>query len=98
MKTTHLLLSSLLLFFIGCTNAQWNKTIKGNGKVSTEIRSVDAYDALSVHGSMNIVLVEGGEGSIKLTAEDNILEYIEVTNTNGKLRIKTKDRFNLRPS
>ena len=98
MKTTHLLLSSLLLFFIGCTNAQWNKTIKGSGKVTTETRSVDAYDALSVHGSMNILLVEGSEESIKLTAEDNILEYIEVTNTNGKLRIKTKDHFNLKPS
>ena len=98
MKTTHPLLSSLLLFFIGCTNAQWNKTIKGSGKVTTETRSVDAYDALSVHGSMNILLVKGSEGSIKLTAEDNILEYIEVTNTNGKLRIKTKDHFNLKPS
>jgi hypothetical protein len=47
---------------------------------------------------MNILLVEGNEGSIKLTAEDNILEHIEVTNTNGKLRIKTKDHFNIRPS
>lgn len=78
-KTTHLLLSSLLLFFIGCTNAQWNNTIKGSGKITTETRSVDAYDALSVHGRMNTLLVEGSEGSIKLTVEDNILEYIEVT-------------------
>jgi hypothetical protein len=98
MKAIYLLLSSLMLFFTACTSVHWNKTIKGSGKVTTEIRSVDAYDALSVHGSMNILLVEGNEGSIKLTAEDNILEHIEVTNTNGKLRIKTKDHFNIRPS
>ena len=98
MKTTHLLLSSLLLFFIGCTNAQWNKTIKGNGKVTTEIRAFDPYDVISVHGSMDVSLVEGSEGSITLKAEENILEYIEVTNNNGKLRIKTKDHVNLRPS
>jgi hypothetical protein len=67
MKTTHLLLSSLVLFFIGCTNAQWNKTIKGSGKATTETRSVDAYDALSVHGSMKILLVAGSEGNIELT-------------------------------
>lgn len=67
MKTTHPLLSSLLLFFIGCTNAQWNKKIKESGKVTTETRSVDVYDALSVHGSMNILLVAGSEGNIKLT-------------------------------
>lgn len=98
MKTTHLLLSSLFLFFICCTNAQWNKTIKGNGKVSTEIRAFDSYDAISVHGSMDVSLVIGSEGSITLKAEENILEYIEVTNNNGKLRIKTKDHVNLRPS
>jgi len=98
MKTTHLLLSSLLLFFIGCTNAQWNKTIKGNGKATTEIRAFDPYDVISVHGSMDVSLVEGSEGSITLKAEENILEYIEVTNNNGKLRIKTKDHVNLRPS
>lgn len=67
MKTTHLLLSSLLLFFIGYANAQWNKKIKGSGKVTTETRSVDVYDALSVHGSMNILLVVGSEGNIELT-------------------------------
>ena len=66
MKTTHLLLSSLLLFFIGCTNAQWNKKIKESGKVTTETRSVDAYDALSVHASMNILLVAGSEGNTSL--------------------------------
>ena len=98
MKTTSLLLSSLLLFFIGCTNAQWNKTIKGNGKATTEIRDFDPYDDISVHGSMDVSLVEGSEGSITLKAEENILEYIEVTNNNGKLRIKTKDHVNLRPS
>ena len=98
MKTTHLLLSSLLLFFIGCTNAQWNKTIKGNGKVKTEIRNLDSFDAISVNGSMDVILVEGSEGSITFKAEENILAYIEVTNNNGKLRIKTKDHVNLRPS
>ena len=98
MKTTHLLLSSLLLLFVGCTNAQWNKTIKGNGKVTTEIRDVEPYDIISVHGSMDVSLVEGSEGSITLKAEENILEYIEMTNNNGKLRIKTKDYVNLRPS
>lgn len=98
MKTTNLLLTSLVLFFIGCTNAQWNRTIKGNGKETTETRSVDPYDILSVHGNMDITLVEGSEGNITLKGEENILEYIEVTNTNGKLRIKTKDNINIRPS
>lgn len=38
MKTTHQLLSSLILLFISFTNAQCNKSIKGNGKVTTDIR------------------------------------------------------------
>ena len=47
---------------------------------------------------MDVSLVEGSEGSITLKAEENILEYIEMTSNNGKLRIKTKDYVNLRPS
>jgi len=43
------------------------KRLKESGKVTTETRSVDLYDALSVYGSMNILLVEGSEGNIELT-------------------------------
>ena len=98
MKSIKLLLTLLIVFFIGYTSAQLNRTIKSNGKETTETRSIGPYDIISVHGNMDITLVVGSEGNITLKGEENILEYIEVTNTNGNLRIKTKDNINIRPS
>lgn len=73
MKTTHQLLSSLILLFISFTNAQCNKSIKGNGKVTTDIRWFKRYNIISVHSSMVVSLVGGSEGIITFKAEENIL-------------------------
>ncbi len=99
MKTTHLIYSTLFLFVFGSAQAQWwQKKIKGNGKMTTEMRQLDSYDAIHVHGSMHVTLTSGDEGDIKIEAEENLMEYIETTNKKGKLHIKTKDNTNVRTS
>ena len=99
MKTTHLIYSTLFLFVFGSAQAQWwQKKIKGNGKMTTEMRQLDSYDAIHVHGSMHVTLTSRDEGDIKIEAEENLMEYIETTNKKGKLHIKTKDNTNVRTS
>ncbi len=99
MKTTNLTLSILFLFVFSTAQAQWwQKKIKGNGTMATEVRELGTYDAISVNGSIYVSLSQGEEGSITLEAEENLLEYIEITNKNEKLRIKIKDQISLRTS
>lgn len=98
MKLTHIFIGILLLFFAVPTHAQWGKKIKGNGNVTQENREVGAYEKISIDGNIGVVLVEGKEGDIILQAEDNLIKYIEVRVVNGALRIKSKDRTELRPS
>ena len=98
MKLTHIFIGILLLFFAVPTHAQWGKKIKGNGNVTQENREVGAYEKISIDGNIDVVLVEGKEGDIILQAEDNLIKYIEVRVVNGALRIKSKDRTELRPS
>lgn len=75
MKTTHLLLSSLLLFFIGCTNAQWNKTIKGNGKATKLKLSISGSGDMKVAADATAIKATiSGSGDIDLSGKADELD------------------------
>ncbi len=86
-----------LLITISCS-AQWGKRIKGNGNNTTIERSVGSYDAVSLAGWFDVDLVAGEEGQLILEGESNLLEYIVTDVKDGKLRIKVKKGYNLKPS
>ena len=100
MKKSVLILS-LLAFSFQSANAQWwsgNKKIEGNGNYTTEERSVSEYDQVALQGSMDVELVAGTEGKLKVEAESNLHEYIITEVSNGKLKISVEDGVNLDPS
>ena len=94
-------LKSITVFaFLLCVStscAQWKK-VKGDGNITTESRSTGDYDGVSAAGSMDINLVEGNEGNIKIKGDANLMEYIITEVKNGKLHVKTKKGVNLKPS
>jgi len=79
-------------------NAQnwWGKRVKGNGNVSTQTRKTSDYDAVSVGGSFNVVLVKGKEGQITIKGEENLMKYIITEVSGNKLKIKFKKNVNVR--
>ena len=79
-------------------NAQWGKTIKGNGNTVTIQRSTGEYDGVSLSGWFDVDLVSGNEGEITLKGEENLLEYIITEVKDGKLVIKTEKGINLKTS
>ena len=85
-----IILSFILLASIQI-NAQRKKNfIKGNGNVTEQTREVGSYDGIVVSGSFEVKLYAGNEGSIKVEAESNLLEYIETIVKDGKLHIGFK--------
>ena len=87
MKTTHPLLSSLLLFFIGCTNAQWNKKIKESGK-ATEVIAVTVGEE-KAQETVRKALAVGADRGIHVKAE-GIIEPIAVSKILQKIVDKEK--------
>lgn len=71
--------------------------VDGNGDFQKETRQVAEFTDISVSNIFNIVLRQG-EPELTIEAESNILEYLETEVTNGKLRIRTKSGFNLKPT
>lgn len=89
--------SLLLVLFVStfAANAQWKK-IKGNGTVIEEQRSVGNFDKVSVSGHYRVTLQEGDEGTVTVSAEENLMDYIETEVKGGKLKIGTKKGYSIR--
>lgn len=52
-------------------------SVTGSGKLQTESRAVTGFQAISTHGSVNLVLRQGAREGVELRADDNILALIE---------------------
>jgi hypothetical protein len=96
MKMRKTITLALTLFCIAAIHAQ--KKIKGNGNVVTIERTTGDYNGISASGFYDISLIDGKEGNIVLTGEDNILDYIATEVKGGILVIKSRDNKNLSPS
>ena len=65
-------------------------SIKGNGNVITKTITTKPYDVIKVHGSMEVFIEKAKEGSIQVTAEENIQDYILVESDGKTLTISLK--------
>ncbi|MBT8259404.1 MAG: DUF2807 domain-containing protein [Bacteroidia bacterium] len=90
----------LALLFSTTSQAQWwgNKSVKGNGKMTTETRTTSDYDGIRCAGSMDFILVAGEEGKITLEGEENLLKHIITEIKNGQLVVKVEKGKNIKPS
>ncbi|MFH6769017.1 head GIN domain-containing protein [Gaetbulibacter aquiaggeris] len=86
------------LFLVSTSYAQWGKSIKGNGNITTVTRTTSDYDGVKCAGSFDFVLVEGTEGNITIEGEENLIEYIITEIKNGALVVKVKNDVNLKTS
>jgi hypothetical protein len=58
-----------------------NETIEGNGKVVTRDVTVSSFDALKASGLFELKLSQGSTESMKIEADENLLEYFTVKKT-----------------
>jgi hypothetical protein len=92
-----LLITLLALGSLNSFAQKW-ETIKGNGQVKKETRTVSDFTSLASHGSMDVQISYGDSKSVVVEADENLLPYIETSVENGKLSIKPKKNVNLKSS
>lgn len=93
LKSAAILFISAL--FIGNGYAQ---RVKGNGKLIKKTRNVSSFSGVGVSGSFDVFLVEGNEGTIDLSVEENLEQYLVTEVKNGKLNIRWKKGMNINTS
>jgi hypothetical protein len=82
--------ASVLLFFsVGCENVPTfdvnGPTTIGSGRFITVTRPVQGFSGISVSSAARAIVTQGAVESLEITAEDNIVPFIESTVVNGEL-------------
>jgi len=95
--------SVLVLLIISCKETPTVSTpelIVGSGRLVTEVRSLTHFHSVDLNTVGNVNVTYGAVQRVSVTVDDNILEYIRTTVSNGNLIIdvdpdKRLSNFNL---
>ena len=63
------------------------KHVSGNGTIASEQRSITGFTGVETHGSIDIITSQGAY-NVKVEADQNLLQYIETTIENGRLKVR----------
>jgi hypothetical protein len=96
MKLAAALLIGSQLAITSC-NFISDRRIDGNGVSSTQNRSVGDFHSINASGGMDVIVSQGPASSLKIEADENLLQYLETRNDGGRVEIYTRDGFNLDP-
>ncbi len=92
-----LILFSVILLSTGCQGV-FGPRIKGSGKSVEKTVEVTRFTGVDLAGMGTVNIALGKEPSLKIEAEDNLMEYLEAEVEDGVLRIRIKDNANLEPT
>lgn len=61
--------------------------VVGSGNVQTQTKAIADFTAVSASSGFTVQITQGSTYSVNITADDNILQYVEVTKTGSTLNI-----------
>jgi len=96
MKTIKLVLFSAIALLFATTSCIDDFTIRGNGIEETEGRVTSIFDEVKSEGAFDVHITNGDEYDIVITAESNILPYIETDVKGKKLRLHVRGLHNVK--
>src|SRR5215204_1687544 len=71
-----------------------NDRIEGSGNVITKEITVKSFDELNASGVFNLLLSQGDKESLKIEADDNLMDLFIIENEGSTLKIKMKKNSN----
>jgi Putative auto-transporter adhesin, head GIN domain len=96
MKKLFVLASIIMLGVSSCDIM--GKRVKGNGNIQTSERTVTSFKNVDVSGAVELYVAQGEIKPVKIEADENLLQYIEVEQHGDHLEIKNRQGFNLQPT
>jgi hypothetical protein len=94
-----ILLFSLMIsvLVISCNNFG-GKRVRGNNNIVKVERSVDDFNAVEVHGALDVYVSQGDQKAVRIEGDENLVKYIITESHGNRLEVRTKEGYNLRPS
>jgi hypothetical protein len=89
-----------LLFTITFSSCKYvgGKRIRGNGTVLTENREAGTFNGVHVSGNADLYVKQDSVYSVRVEADENLMEHIITEVNDGTLKIRPRDGANLKPS
>ncbi|MDO4782926.1 MAG: head GIN domain-containing protein [Capnocytophaga felis] len=86
----------LFLVTFSVSYGQWfgQKTIKDNGNIINKERRVGNYSSVKLKGFIDVILLKGEVGKVRIEASDNIEPYILTTVKGGEITIELQEGYN----
>ncbi|CAN5476533.1 head GIN domain-containing protein [soil metagenome] len=83
-----IIIASLLMAICGTSAvAQKKTTIEPSGRIITKEVSVQPFDAIKAGGLYELILSQGDKESVKIEADDNLMDLFSVKNNGNTLEI-----------
>jgi hypothetical protein len=77
-------------------HAQKPTTVKGEGELVTQDRNAGSFNEIHTHGSFNVDITDAATNSVKVEAQQNLQEYIEIETSGNELHIRNKKGYHLK--
>ncbi|GET46089.1 head GIN domain-containing protein [Capnocytophaga felis] len=85
----------LFLVTFSVSYGQWfgKKTIKDNGNIVNKERQVGDYNSVKLKGFIDVILLKGEVGKVRIEASDNVEPYILTTVKGGEITIELQEGY-----
>ena len=90
MKTNNLLILSLFVLSLGAASCVEDAFLEGNNDFQTETRRASGFEEISSSGDFRVTVQAGDDYSVEVSAESNLLSYIETDVVGNTLKIRTR--------
>jgi hypothetical protein len=94
----YLLIVLAFTVALGSCHDFMGKRVRGNGNIRTEDRTVGSFKNVEVSGAAKVLISLGDQHTVKVEGDDNLLQYIEVSQDGDRVTVREKPGYNLRPS
>ncbi|HMK26588.1 MAG TPA: head GIN domain-containing protein [Chitinophagaceae bacterium] len=94
MNRIFLAAAIFIITFTSC-HIVTGKRIQGNGIVKSEARPVGSFNNVDVSGGIDVYVKQDSVSSVRVEADENLLEYVHINAEDGTLEIKEERGFNL---
>ncbi len=94
MKRIILIALVSVSIFTACNHLMKDK-VRGNGTIKTENRTAGTFTGVDVGGNIDLYVKQDSVRSVKIEADENLMEYIEVRMEGEQLVIQPKEGYNL---
>ncbi len=96
MKNVFLFSLVILVLASGCRD--FGRRERGSGHIISDTRSASGFHSIEVSGAIDVYVKQDSSTSVKVEADDNLLQYVEVYTDNSTLVIKTRRGVWIRPT